>query len=77
MSTRARGNSGISAQACDKRASPPKCTPSPAERVGNKGEYPYYCHRGDALSATAISEEFTAEAVIFFHRTSFHGEIIW
>lgn len=19
--------------------------------VGNKGEYPYYCHRGDALSA--------------------------
>ncbi len=33
------------------RVSPPKrmCALSPS--VGNKGEYLYYCHRGDALSA--------------------------
>ena len=33
------------------RVSPPKRMRILLPCVGNKGEYPYYCHRGDALSA--------------------------
>lgn len=55
MSTAVRGISGNSVRVRRKRVSPPKRSALPEDCVGNKGEHLYYCHRGDALSATGKS----------------------